>query len=88
MQRPSTKIYLLANACLANEGFAFKVNNTTVLYDGSCPLCRHEINFYKRLKESIRIEWRDLSLMEDHQLPSGLSRNSALKRFPVQSSDS
>ncbi len=25
--------------------------------------------------------------MEDHQLPSGLSRNSALKRLPVQSSD-
>lgn len=87
MQRPSTKIYPLANACLANEGFAFKVNNTTVLYDGSCPLCRHEINFYKRLKESIRIERRDLSLMKVRQLSSGLSRNSALKRFPVRTCD-
>lgn len=87
MQRLPTTIDPLANACLSNEGFASKGNNTIVFYDGSCPLCRHEINFYKRLKESIRIEWRDLSLMEDHQLPSGLSLKSALKRFHVQSSD-
>ena len=32
-----------------------------VFYDGSCPLCRREINYYQKLKSINKIEWIDIS---------------------------
>ncbi len=75
------------NKVYANEGFDPKSDKTTVFYDGACPLCRREIDLYKRLEGSDGIDWQDLSSMDEHQLPSGLSLHTALKRFHVQSSD-
>ena len=56
----------------------------TVFYDGGCPLCRREIGFYMRQTGASRIAWLDISRSGETDLPSGLSRCNALKRFHVQ----
>ena len=33
----------------------------TIYYDGSCPLCRREIAFYRRQPGSERLDWMDVS---------------------------
>ena len=33
----------------------------TIYYDGSCPLCRREIAFYRRLRATMRLDWVDVS---------------------------
>ena len=57
----------------------------TVYYDGNCPLCRREIGFYKRQTGASTIEWRDVA-DETKNLPAGMCRVAALKRFHVQTS--
>lgn len=54
----------------------------TVLYDGSCPLCRREVGVYQRLASSQPIEWRDVSHGAS-DLPAGGSRASYMARFHV-----
>ena len=54
-----------------------------VFYDGSCPLCRREINHYMGLNALKTIDWQDISA-ESHTLsPFGISREQAMKRFHV-----
>ena len=36
-------------------------NKTMVFYDGGCPLCRREINHYRRLDVRHRIQWVDIT---------------------------
>jgi predicted DCC family thiol-disulfide oxidoreductase YuxK len=54
----------------------------TVYFDGSCPLCRREIAFYRRLRGAERLQWLDVSagapLCED------LSCEAAMRRFHVR----
>ena len=59
----------------------------TVFYDGSCPLCRREIAFYRRRDTFGRIRWTDVSTCSSEALPEGLSCGDALARFHVQRSD-
>jgi len=35
--------------------------SSTVLYDGSCPLCTVEINPYKKISLDGKINWADVS---------------------------
>lgn len=54
-----------------------------VFYDGSCPLCRREINHYMGLNALKTIDWQDISA-ENHTLsPFGISREQAMQRFHV-----
>lgn len=58
----------------------------TVLYDGSCPLCRREINMYSALtphKPGHSLEYLDIS-QASATLPLGGSRDEYLSRFHVQ----
>ena len=56
----------------------------SVLYDGSCPLCRREISVYQGLQPSSPIVFKDIS-DESVSLPAGSpSRQQLLKRFHVQ----
>ena len=58
---------------------------TTVYYDGACPLCLSEIDYYKRRDSTSSINWIDATRCEQSLLGIGLSRDDALKRFHVRS---
>ena len=52
-----------------------------VFYDGSCPLCIREIEFYRRQSGASCIAWVDVSRMIDGEVSPGLSKTQALSRF-------
>lgn len=54
----------------------------TVYYDGSCPLCRREIAFYRRRAPAGAIEWIDVSTPAE--LGDGLNCSTAMARFHVR----
>lgn len=56
----------------------------TVYYDGACPLCTREIDFYRRRRGAERIGWVDLSAIDTPEVVPGLSKADALARFHVQ----
>ena len=60
-----------------------KSEETTVFYDGQCPLCSREIGFYKRQRGAEAINWVDVTKVNLDDLPSGLNREDALARFHV-----
>ncbi len=55
----------------------------TVLYDGGCPLCRREINHYRRIAVDLPIEWVDVCLAECDLARFGLTRQDAMQLFHV-----
>jgi predicted DCC family thiol-disulfide oxidoreductase YuxK len=56
----------------------------TVFYDGSCPMCRREIGFYRRCKGEQNVEWEDVSRLE---IAPGVSRAQAMARLHVRRGD-
>lgn len=50
-----------------------------IYYDGACPLCRAEIDFYRRI--GTRARFHDLT--GDGEAPEGVCRSDALVRFHV-----
>ncbi|MGB0684054.1 MAG: thiol-disulfide oxidoreductase DCC family protein [Magnetovibrionaceae bacterium] len=59
----------------------------TVFYDGSCPLCRREIDFYKRRARAERVRWEDVSQWKDSTPQPDLDREVAMGRFHVRDVD-
>lgn len=57
-----------------------------VFFDGSCPMCRREIGFYKRRRGADRVNWVDVS-EETGQVAPGLSCEAAMARFNVRLPD-
>lgn len=55
----------------------------TIYYDGSCPLCRREIAFYRRLPAAAQLDWVDVSA-GNTPLGAGLSCEAAMRRFHVR----
>ncbi len=55
---------------------------TTVLYDGSCPLCKAEIGLYRDRDVGGRLCLVDVSA-QNAALPEGLDRQAAMARFHV-----
>lgn len=59
----------------------------TVFFDGGCPLCRREIDHYRRVEQPGRIHWiditRDLEALQAH----GLEPRDAMASFHVRSAD-
>ena len=66
---------------------ACRPRQLTVFYDGACPLCRREIEVYRRRDVSKSIHWADVSSCSQEVLPDSLSREDALARFHVQRAD-
>ena len=64
-----------------------KQNGVTVYFDGSCPICRREINFYRASKGAEAISWVDISQQTSSHCASDLTCEAALKRFHVRRSD-
>ena len=59
---------------------------STVDFDGSCPLCRAEIGYYRRKDHSGALCFVDVS--DPHALvPDGLSQRRAMERFHVRAGD-
>lgn len=54
-----------------------------VFYDGECPLCRREINHYRRLDRESRLDWIDITQRSDELARHGLSYEKAMARFHV-----
>jgi len=55
---------------------------STVLYDGSCPLCTLEINQYKAISPEGKIDWIDVSAPE-FVPPIGHNKEALMQRFHV-----
>lgn len=62
---------------------ATKQQKISVFYDGACPLCRREIDYYRRQKGADTITWIDVSLLPRRDIVPGLSRRQALTRLHV-----
>ena len=55
----------------------------TVFYDGGCPLCRREIDHYRKLKAKSAIQWIDVTDPDARLADFGLEREAAMRRFHV-----
>lgn len=59
----------------------------TVFFDGGCPLCRREIDFYRRRHGADVINWLDINTQADDFFVPNLSRCDAMRRLHVQTRD-
>lgn len=59
----------------------------TVYYDGACPLCRREINFYRRRRGGAAVNWVDVSVAGEASIAPDLTRADAMARFHVRLPD-
>jgi predicted DCC family thiol-disulfide oxidoreductase YuxK len=55
-----------------------------VYFDGTCPLCRREIDFYRDCRGSESIDWVDASQASPEQLGPDLNKEKAMSRFHVR----
>ena len=61
-------------------------SRSTVYFDGSCPLCRAEIGYYRRNDHSGSLCFIDVS-EASASIPDGLTQRRAMERFHVRSGD-
>lgn len=59
----------------------------TVWFDGACPLCRHEIDFYRRQVGADQLDWIDIRTADSSALPHGLGKEQLLARFHLRRPD-
>ena len=52
------------------------------MYDGSCPLCLREIQFYQQSQPQHAVQWVDVSA-PDQALPPGTTQAQLMQRFHV-----
>ena len=62
-------------------------NRLTVLYDGGCPVCRREINHYRRLDTAGRVYWQDVAHQPQVLNGTGITPKQALAYFRVVEPD-
>ena len=58
-----------------------------VYFDGGCPMCSKEINYYQRIDTDSKIAWEDVS-DPVAICPLGYDRGTLLKRFHVKETSS
>ena len=61
----------------------FGLNAETVYFDGQCPLCTREIQFYQRQRGAKNVNWVDVTKVGVLDLPFGLKQEDALARFHI-----
>lgn len=59
----------------------------SVYYDGACPICTREIDFYRRRTDAESVAWIDVSRCDAAEVRPGLTRGQALARFHVAAAD-
>ncbi len=63
---------------------ARQISKLSVYYDSLCPVCDHEINFYKKKKGAERIRFVDIASPEFNARAEGLDPKSVQKEFHVK----
>ncbi len=58
-------------------------NQTTMFYDGGCPLCRREVGHYRRLDVDSRVRWVDISTQHELLVSHCLNQSDAMARLHV-----
>ncbi len=58
-------------------------NPLTVYYDGGCPLCRREIDFYRQ-RTGADVAYQDICAIDGADVAADLSKQDALQRFHVR----
>jgi predicted DCC family thiol-disulfide oxidoreductase YuxK len=56
----------------------------TVFYDGKCPLCSREINYYRKIAPPQIFEWKEIRDSGEDLKKEGISLSQALKRLHVK----
>lgn len=69
------------------QGPTAEPHQLTVFYDGACPLCRREIDFYQRRDAARSIDWVDVSRCAGETVVPGLTKAEAMARFHVKRAD-
>ncbi|MEM7542219.1 MAG: DUF393 domain-containing protein [Pseudomonadota bacterium] len=73
---------MIAGAAFSNRQ---SPKSLVVFYDGACPLCSREIDFYRRERGAETIQWVDVNSSDfQAQRPAFLTRDAALARFHVE----
>jgi predicted DCC family thiol-disulfide oxidoreductase YuxK len=81
---PSFQLFLFTPIIfLIYPKVAINMRNPKVFFDGDCPVCSREIDFYQRRSGAEQIEWVDINSCEDVSLPPCLDRSTLLTRFHV-----
>lgn len=60
---------------------------TTVFYDGDCPLCSREISLYKKLDKAKRINWIDINHSQTELSAEGIDFQDAMTLMHVKDSE-
>ena len=63
-----------------------ELSKSTVYFDGSCPLCRAEIGYYRRKDQAGALCFVDIS-ETGAVTPEGITQQRAMERFHVRASD-
>ena len=63
-----------------------ELEKSTVYFDGSCPLCRAEIGYYRRKDQSDALYFVDISAA-GAVTPEGITQQRAMERFHVRAGD-
>lgn len=65
---------------------ASEVSKATIYFDGSCPLCRAEIGYYRGKDRAGALCFVDISVT-GAVTPEGIAQQKAMERFHVRGSD-
>lgn len=60
---------------------------TEVFYDAACPLCRWEIDTYRKLDGARAVDWVDANSLASDAFGPELTRRQALARFHVRTKE-
>ena len=71
----------------SDDKLTSSTDSLTVYYDGACPLCRREINVYRKMNGAKDITWVDVANADAEELGPGLTPELAQKRFHVRTGD-
>jgi len=63
-----------------------ELSKSTVYFDGSCPLCKAEIDYYRKKDQAGALSFVDIS-EACAVTPQGITRQRAMERFHVCASD-
>ena len=63
------------------------LGETTIYFDGGCPICSREVAHYRTRRGAGAMQWVDASACPDAALGAGLTRDAALGRMHVRTPD-